>query len=351
MIKGASMFACAGIGELLLKDAGVDIVIANELLQRRVNFYKEIHTDRDIIVGDIQEKSVKEEFLSKIDDEVKFLIATPPCQGVSNLGKNKNIGDKLKDERNYLIFDVLDVIDQKDFNYILIENVPAFLKLYLPYKQSLKTVIEILMDKYFNKYEIDARILNAKDYGVPQSRPRAIIKMYKKGLKWEWPKEEKEITVRDAIEYLPSLESGETSNIKWHFARKHTAEHIECMRHTPTGKSALDNDVYYPKNKKGERVRGFSSTYKRMNWDKPAPAITMRSDAISSQENVHPGRYLGNGLYSDARVLTIFELMLLFSIPIDTNFPDWASDAFIRQIIGEAIPPLMLYKIVKGIEI
>ena len=349
LIKGASMFACAGIGELLLKSAGVEIVIANELLARRADFYKCIHNTNEIIIGDIQKNEVKSEFLSKITEDVKFLIATPPCQGVSNLGKNKNFDDKLKDPRNYLIFDVLEVIDKNDFDYILIENVPAFLQLYLPYKNELYNVEEILRDKYSDLYTIEAKVLNAKDYGVPQSRPRAIIKIYKIGLSWEWPIKEKEITVEEAIGYLPSLESGEKSDIKWHYARKHTLEHIECMQHTPTGKSAFENEIYFPKNKKGERVKGFKSTYKRMNWDRPAPAITMRSDAISSQENVHPGRLKPDGTYSDARVLSILELLILFSIPLDTDIPDWATDTFIRQIIGEAIPPLMTQKIVGGI--
>ena len=40
----------------------------------------------------------------------------------------------------------------------------------------------------------------------------------------------------------------------------------------------------------------------------------MRNDAISSQRNVHPGRLLDDGTYSDARVLTPYELMILNSV-------------------------------------
>ena len=58
------------------------------------------------------------------------------------------------------------------------------------------------------------KVLNAKDYGVPQSRPSAITIMYKKGLKWKWPKKQKEITLKEAIGHLPSLESGQESNLK-----------------------------------------------------------------------------------------------------------------------------------------
>jgi DNA (cytosine-5)-methyltransferase 1 len=47
----------------------------------------------------------------------------------------------------------------------------------------------------------------------------------------------------------------------------------------------------------------------------------MRNDAISSQRNVHPGRLKKNGTYSDARVLTPLELMLLTSLPKKWNVP------------------------------
>ena len=86
-----------------------------------------------------------------------------------------------------------------------------------------------------------------------------------------------------------------------------------------------------------------------MNWDKPAPTITMRNDAISSQLNVHPGRKLKNGTYSDARVLTPLELMLLSSLPQDWNIPDNTPELLIRKCIGECIPPLLIKNIVAQI--
>ena len=349
MIKGASMFASAGIGETYFNKAGVDIVVASELLPKRGQFYSEMNPNSKMIVGDIRDEINKKAFMNEITEDVKFLVATPPCQGISNLGKNKTLDSKLKDKRNYLIFDVMDVIDFKDFDYILIENVPGVLKLLLPYKDQLLTLTDILEDKYSEKYNIEARILNAKDYGVPQSRPRAIIKMYKKGLTWGWPKKEKEITLREAIGDLPSLESGEDSGIKFHVARTHSADHIEWMANTATGMTAHDNDIHYPKKKDGSRVKGYRATYKRMKWDSPASAITMRSDAISSQDNVHPGRKNKDGTYSDARVLTLRELFIVESLPAEWDIPEWCTDTFIRQIIGEAVPPMLAYNIVRKI--
>lgn len=349
-LKGASMFACAGIGETYFKEAGIDIVVANELLPKRCDFYREMYPETKMITGDITDTAIKNEFIDSIPKDADFLIATPPCQGISNLGKNKNLDEKLKDPRNYLIFDALDVIDSRDFSYVLIENVPGFFKVLLPYKDELCTIDKILNDKYGEKYEIEMQILNAKDFGVPQSRPRAITKMYKKGLSWPWPKPQKEITLEEAIGNLPSIESGEDSGIKHHFARNHSPIHVEWMKHTPTGCSALDNDKYYPVKKDGTKVKAFNSTYKRMRWDRPSPAITMRCDAISSQENVHPGRKLPDGTYSDARVFSLRELFIVESLPADWNIPSWATDTFMRRIVGEAIPPMLSYNIVKEIK-
>ena len=63
---------------------------------------------------------------------------------------------------------------------------------------------------------------------------------------------------------------------------------------------------------------------------------------ISSQNNVHPGRpYISNDvtLYSDPRVLTLYELMLIMTIPENWNLPKDVSRYFVRRLIGEGIPP------------
>lgn len=189
------------------------------------------------------------------------------------------------------------------------------------------------------------------NYGVPQCRPRSIIRIYRKDIEWSLPVKEKVITLREAIGYLPSLESGEKSCIKYHYAPKHSDMHIEVMKHTPEGKSALTNDIYYPKKKNGEKVKGFHNTYKRMKWDEPAPTRALNNGAISGHNNVHPGRLKSDGTYSDARVLTMLELFIVSSLPKNWNYPKKYSDSFIRQIIGEGVPPLFIKKILGGINI
>ena len=121
------------------------------------------------------------------------------------------------------------------------------------------------------------------------------------------------------------------------------------MKHTPEGKSAFQNKKYFPKTKDGLIPKGFATTYARLKWDEPSPTITMRNDAISSQRNVHPGRKLKNGTYSDARVLTIKELFLLTGLGDDFDLPINTPEMLIRQVIGECVPPSLIYEITKTI--
>lgn len=349
-IKAISLFSSAGIGELLLKNTRVDVIAANELLQKRADCYKHFYPNSEMYCGDITQEKTKEYMISQVkNNNVKMLIATPPCQGLSTLGKNKKQIHYEKDRRNYLILSALEVVDKCDFDYILIENVPTFLDMYFPYNDSYLRLEDILNLKYGDEYNIEAKVLNAKDYGICQSRPRAIIKLYKKNLKWSWPVEEKEITLEEAIGYLPSLESGESSNIPWHFAKKHNDRAVLALKHTPTGKSALTNEIYYPKKADGTRIKGFHNTFKRMVWDQPCPTRTTFSGSISSHNNVHPGRLKNDGTYSDARVLTLLETFIVSSIPKDIDFPKGSTDTFIRTVIGESIPPKLMMKVIEQI--
>lgn len=349
-IKAISVFSSAGIGELLLKNTNVEVVAANELLPKRAECYSHFYPNTDMYCGDITLDETQDYMVSAAQKSgAKMLIATPPCQGLSTLGKNKKQIHYEKDKRNYLILSALNIIDRCDFDYVLIENVPTFLEMYFPYENDYFKLEEILNKKYSSKYKIEARVLNAKDYGICQSRPRAIIKMYKPDKKWSWQSEEKEITLREAIGYLPSLESGESSDIPWHFAKKHNERAVLALKHTPTGKSAIANEVYYPKKEDGTRIKGFHNTFKRMDWDQPCPTRTTFSGSMSSHNNVHPGRLLPDGTYSDARVLTLLETFIVSSIPEDIDFPKDSTDTFIRTVVGESIPPKLMMKVIEKI--
>ena len=124
------------------------------------------------------------------------------------------------------------------------------------------------------------------------------------------------------------------------------------MMHTPTGQTARKNEVFFPKKPDGSMVGGAPRTYMRMDWNKPAPTITSYNHTISSFQNVHPGNKIpGTELYSDARVLTVFELMRVTTLPDDWAIPYWATESLVRTVIGEGVPPLAVKKIVEELKL
>ena len=165
-----------------------------------------------------------------------------------------------------------------------------------------------------------------------------------------------DVSYEEMIELFPDFERKKAAGAavsKWHYPPKHVKRQVISMMHTPTGATAFDNiEKYQPRKKNGDLVTGFRNTYKRQNWDRPGTTVTMYSREISSQGNVHPGRYIGTDdegidIYSDARVMSIYELMIMSSLPKDWNIPKDVSDHFIRCVIGEGIPPLLVKKIVE----
>lgn len=375
-IKAMSLFANVGIAETYLRNAGIDVVIANEIEPDRVQFYKHLYPEVDTVVGDITTDEIQRELVSKaIDENVELIIATPPCQGMSTAGKKDN-----DDPRNSLICYAVSVIKAVKPKYVFLENVPEQLITKIMYHDEMVLIPDYLQEELSGLYDIEQLTVNAADYGVPQSRDRAIFLLTSKKCKKQWHFPEKvavKKTMFDAIGDLPILDplvndisyeeqmkmfplyeerlKAAQEISKWHIPPSHVFRQVYAMMHTPTGKSAFENvDEFKPKKKDGQIVRGYKNTYKRQEWDKPAFTVTMFNRTIGSQNNVHPGRLVGqdefgNDIYSDPRVLTIFELMRVMSLPDDWDIPDGYSDNFIRSVIGEGIPPLLALKIMEVI--
>lgn len=338
MIKGVSLFANVGIAETYIKNHDIEIAVANELMQNRAEFHQEMHPQCSMIQGDITNDEVfNEVYQTAKEKECDFLIATPPCQGMSLAGKMHE-----DDPRNSLIKYAVKLAQQLQPKNILIENVPKVLNTYLVHKKKKLKITDFIRQELEPLgYIVNPVVVDASDYATPQSRKRAIY-LISKLQKWELPQKQEKITVREVIEHLPSLESNESSDIKYHYAKKHNERHIAFLRYTPTGKTALHNKVHYPKKEDGTRIKGYDTTYKRIEWDKPAPTITMANGSVSSQNNIHPGRLKADGTYSDARVLTLKEIFILTGLPDDWTPPKWASENLIRQVIGEGVPPKLI---------
>jgi DNA (cytosine-5)-methyltransferase 1 len=367
-ILGVSLFANVGIAEALFSEIGVEIKVANEIDEKRVKFYSEVYPETNMICGDITDEKIFKKIINESKKAgVNFVIATPPCQGMSEAGKRD-----IFDERNQLISYTIDLIKELNPEFVLIENVPTLLKTKIIINDEVVTIPEYVRHELGDAYNINKdTLLKAMDIGVPQMRKRNIFLMTRKDLNLEWifPAKEEQINLRDSLGDLPRLDPmlregidftlekfpdfekkrDEAEKIsKWHRPPVHSWKQVEWMMHTPSGKSAIYNDVLFPQKNDGERVKAHHNNYRRMNWDKPSRTITQNNGVISSLCCVHPGReYIADGttLYSDARVLTIFEIFIVSSLPTDWNIPSWADESFIRKVIGEGIPPLMVKKV------
>lgn len=372
-IRAVSLFSNVGIAETYFNDVGVSVAVANELVDVRAKFYKHLYPDVEMIVGDITDDAVFNEVIdSAIESKVEMLIATPPCQGMSCAGRKDP-----KDPRNFLVYYAVEAIKKIKPKFVIIENVPMQQHTQILYNDEYIFIPDYIEKELGDEYVINKnRIVNTMDYGVPQSRQRYIYLMVQKSenVKWEFPeKEDQIITMKDAIGDLPSLDpcvreeserwrfpDYETKKerglmiSKWHYPPVHSWKQIEWMIHTPSGTSAFKNEKYYPMTK-GRRIKGAPRTYMRMFWEKPATTIMQNSGVISAFSTVHPGRCIVDSeideerIYSDPRVLTIYELLILSSLPLDWNIPDWADDILIRKVIGEGIPPLLIKKAIESL--
>jgi DNA (cytosine-5)-methyltransferase 1 len=361
-LKGVSLFANVGIAEAYMREIGVDILVANEIDQERARFYQDVYPKTHMICGDITDDSVRDAVIKEsIEKNVDFLIATPPCQGMSEAGLRLEF-----DARNQLISYAVDAIKRIKPKFVLLENVPKQLTTKILCNGEVVLIPEYIKRELGGEYKFNKQtLLMAKDYGVPQLRERNIFLLVRRDLPyiWEFPEKQKEVTLREAIGDLPSLdpllregldethkrfpdfekkkEIGLTVS-KWHFPPTHSWKQVEWMMHTPSGKSAIYNEKYYPQKPDGTRIKAHHNNYRRLKWDMPCRTITQNNGVISSLACVHPGRPYRNvdneQLYSDPRVLTIYELLIVMSLPVDWPIPDWANERFVRKVIGEGIP-------------
>ena len=370
-LKILSLFANIGVAEAYLDEMGHEVVVANELDRRRATLYQKIYPKTKMICGDITDKTTFN-IITELSKEsgVNCIMATPPCQGMSTAGRQKKF-----DVRNDLFRYALDAVKELLPEYVLFENVTAFLKTQVMYNGEPTLITNVIIKEIGTDYIVNFYSINTQDYEVPQTRERMIMLATRKHRPknhpvWIMPNKSSHlVTMEEAIGWIPTIDPFvkdlsaedfsrlfphfEERNKRaleishWNFPPTHVYRNVLAMQYTPTGCTAFDNPVYKPKKKDGTIVRGFHNTYKRQNWNTPAYTIAMDNIEISSQNNVHPGRFVGedsNGdaLYSDARALTVYEMMRLMSIPDSWPIPDDTNPAFLRHMIGEGVPSLLI---------
>ena len=129
---------------------------------------------------------------NKYKGQVDLFVGGSPCQSFSMVGKRHG----LEDFRGLLVYQFIRLVREIQPKCFIFENVKGLLS-----HDSGKTW-EIL-SKAFNDlgYDIKAKVLNAKDYGIPQNRERLFVVGFNKKRKFEFPKPIKlEITMQDLLE-------------------------------------------------------------------------------------------------------------------------------------------------------
>ena len=168
-----SLFSGAGGMDLGFLKAGYNILWANDFFAEAVETYKK-NVSKNIIYGDITK--IKNE---DIPDNPDVIIGGFPCQGFSIANNNRS----MKDERNFLYKELLRVIDNKKPKFFVVENVKGLLSM-----EKGKIIKMIIKDFESIGYDVDYKLLNAAEYGIPQMRQRVIIIGNRIGIKNAFPK-------------------------------------------------------------------------------------------------------------------------------------------------------------------
>lgn len=273
---------------------------------------------------------------------VDVLIGGPPCQGFSLSGRRR-----VNDPRNTLFKHYLRVVDTLRPRLAIMENVRLLTSMKNPSGGLIKD--DILNEFSAHGYAVRLFEVNAKDYGVPQHRERVLFVAVRQDLDLKpsipepthgtasdlFTRLKPVRTFGDACSDLAYLESGDSSHDLLHVAVRHPQHVIEWLWDLPEGSSAHEN-----KDPAKRPPSGYNTTYKRQVWDEPAATVQTTFGMISGCRNVHP---------IATRSLTIREAARLQAFPDSFSFR--GSLGVLRSAIGNAVPPLLAYRLathVKG---
>lgn len=306
------LFSGAGGLSLGFEQVGFQNLFSVEFNHEAAETYRKNFPDHKLIEGDIRE--IDNEKIKKLqgNNKVDVIIGGPPCQGFSMAG---NIGRKfIDDERNKLFKEFVRFVDVIQPKMFVMENVAR-----LNTHNKGQTIIEIVSEFEKLGYEVEKQVLQAADYGVPQKRQRIFVVGHKSG-SFSFPKIQHRIkTVKEAIEDLPKLTSGENSAIPNHFAMNHSKQMLEKMSYIKDGGDR--NDIPEKLRPKSGDIR----KYIRYNSNKPSVTVTGDMRKIFH--------------YSQNRALSPRELARLQTFPDSFIFE--GNSISIQQQIGNAVPPML----------
>jgi DNA (cytosine-5)-methyltransferase 1 len=320
-------------------------VWANDYNQYAVNTYNK-NFGNVCVYGDIVE--ILENKIIDIPT-ADIVIGGPPCQGFSLLNKKRD-----NDPRKKLWIPYMQIVKECNAEIFVMENVPQVIG-----SIEHQEILDFARDNGFITW---SGILLAADYGVPQTRKRAIIVGSKNAdpsslfppIKTHFNPEKtpKQIsfqgsfskdarpwhTVKDAIADLPSPEGTEIRDtlppLNLHFGRNPTEKSIMRYKAIPEeGMNRFDLQRNAPELTPDCWIRkksGGTDLFGRLWWNRPA--FTIRTEFFKPEK----GRYLHPEQH---RPITHREAARFQTFP--DNFIFTGTKLEIARQIGNAVPPLL----------
>lgn len=315
------LFAGAGGLSLGLLAAGFDVVGAVELDPLAAETYRANHVDAFLWECDVRD-IYGSDMLATLGlraGELDLLAACPPCQGFSSV-RTLNGGREIDDARNDLIKEVSRLVRELEPRAVMMENVPALL--------SDERRDGFVDDLQALGYDTKDTVLDVRDYGVPQRRPRYVLLAIQGGKTRFAPRARRVRSVREAIGDLPA--AGSSGDPLHDHGEKRRMDIVERIALTPLdGGSRTDLPDKWQLDCH-RRCEGFFDIYGRMAWDDVAPTITGGCVNPSKGRFLHP---------VENRSITLREAAVLQGFPSCYQFSMKRGKHAAAAMVGNALPP------------
>jgi len=311
---------CGGLTEGM-RQADFKTELAFEIDEIASKAYRLNHPGTTVITKDIRKVSIAEIKRKLNGKKIHLLAGCPPCQGFSSIRRLNRV-EPVADDRNNLIMEYVRLVKALKPYTIMMENVPGLMLCDL-----FKDALEILKDAGYKW--MDYKVVNVKNYGVPQSRRRLVLVGSRLGeIEVAKPNEKKQ-TVRQAIGSLPLPENSKDPIHKLFPKHKpHVQEQIEMTPKNGGSRKDLPKK-YLLKCHEADNI-GFNDVYGRLRWDDYSTTITGGCLNPSKGRFLHP---------EQNRCISAREAALLQSFPANYKFPPETPRANLALLIGNALPP------------